>query len=315
MEAIDLGVVLARRHRLLEAWDVERVFRRRRQRLTGSACALLIGAALVLAPAGTPAWAQTQDFLCPVPEASLSPVDPLSAAPDTPRLMHQTLSSQAAQQSIKNILQQPPFTNLKPVTGWRLAKEESAARRTATGNPHGAFIEWLERLANSTLAFARILETVLWAVVTALSALVIGRYRAWFAAFVPRRTPRPAGPPHEVPSQLFGLQVSAQTLPDDIAGSAERLWATQPREALGLLYRALLSRLLTEYRLPVTSADTEGEILARIGRLGQPALDRFSRALTLHWQNLAYGHQTPPASARSELCDGWRRLFSDEAPR
>ena len=101
-----------------------------------------------------------------------------------------------------------------------------------------------------------------------------------------------------------------ETLPDDIASTAERLWPTQPREALGLLYRGLLSRLLHDFNLPLKSADTEGEVLERIQRLQQPQLLAFSDELTRHWQNLAYGHRLPPVQAQQQLCSDWRTLFN-----
>jgi len=113
-----------------------------------------------------------------------------------------------------------------------------------------------------------------------------------------------------VPTQLFGLAVGAETLPDDIASAAAQLWPTQPREALGLLYRGLLSRLLHDFNLPLTNADTEGQVLERIEHLQQPDLLSFSNDLTRHWQNLAYGHRLPPAFAQQQLCSDWRSLFN-----
>lgn len=126
-----------------------------------------------------------------------------------------------------------------------------------------------------------------------------------------------AAPPRTVdqpvPSQLFGLDMGVETLPDDIAGTAEQLWATQPREALGLLYRGLLSRLLHDFNLPLKNADTEGQVLERVRHLQQPQLLAFSDDLTRHWQNLAYGHRVPPALAQQQLCAHWRALFDSEA--
>ena len=112
-----------------------------------------------------------------------------------------------------------------------------------------------------------------------------------------------------MPTQLFGLELGTDTLPDDVASAAERLWATQPREALGLLYRGLLSRLLHDFNLPLKNADTEGQVLERVHQLQQPQLLAFSDELTRHWQNLAYGHRLPPLSAQQKLCSDWRTLF------
>jgi len=123
------------------------------------------------------------------------------------------------------------------------------------------------------------------------------------------RSPRKPKAAKPAPSQLFGLELGADTLPEDIAGTAEQLWATRPREALGLLYRGLLSRLLHDFNLPLKSADTEGQVLERIRQLQQPQLLAFSDELTRYWQNLAYGHRLPPAFAQQQLCSRWRALF------
>ncbi|MOA31879.1 hypothetical protein D3C78_1530600 [compost metagenome] len=112
---------------------------------------------------------------------------------------------------------------------------------------------------------------------------------------------------------LFGLELAPESLPDDVAAEAERLWASQPREALGLLYRALLSRLLHDFRLPLKQSHTEGEVLQLVRHLDNIELEDFSQDLTGHWQNLAYGHRLPSAELRQGLCDGWRRLFATGA--
>ncbi|NQD96791.1 DUF4129 domain-containing protein, partial [Pseudomonas sp. CrR25] len=115
------------------------------------------------------------------------------------------------------------------------------------------------------------------------------------------------------PKQLFGLEVAPQSLPADVAGEAEQLWHEQPRAALGLLYRALLSRLLHDYRLTLKNSHTEAEVLQLVQGLEHEQLAHFSRNLTAHWQNLAYGHRLPPDALRGELCQDWRRLFDNEA--
>ena len=89
----------------------------------------------------------------------------------------------------------------------------------------------------------------------------------------------------------------------------------RPPEALGLLYRGLLSRLLHDFRLPLKSSNTENEVLQLIQQLDQQDLSQFSRQLTRHWQGVAYGHQLPPAEAGQQLCNEWRALFPHLAGR
>src|SRR5471032_1170335 len=82
------------RRTVLEAWDLELVFRRLRQRLSGIVPVLLLVIGLMLAPAISPVWAD-------------------EPAPQKP------LSTQSANQSIKALLEQPPFKNPETVTRYR----------------------------------------------------------------------------------------------------------------------------------------------------------------------------------------------------
>lgn len=286
------------RRTVLEAWDIELVFRRMRQRLSSAAVVLLL---IVIAgmPSAQSVWA----------------AEPV-ISPDTPRLLDQPLTSQASRDSIKAILDQPPFKNRESVTRYRFGEDKPDAKTKDDGTTP----QWLKALArllddSRFGALASLIEVVLWGIVLAGIALLIWRYRDWLQAFVSRRPVRRSKVERAVPKQLFGLDVHHETLPADVAAAAETLWQTNPREALGLLYRALLSRLLHDYKLPLKDADTESQVLARIDQLQQPALLAFSRTLTGHWQNMAYGHRLPPAPLQQELCDGWRALFNPGASR
>lgn len=285
------------RRTTLEAWDIELVFRRLRQRLNSSAVGLLLAVCLLL-PAVPPVWAAA---------------DPASA-PEAPRLLHQPLTSQAAHDSIKALLEQPPFKNKESVTRYRFGDDPAAP---AEGKP-GEAPQWLKTLlgwldSQRFNALAGLIEVLLWGALIAAVGWLIWRYREFLRTVVSRRPKLPARIRPPAPQQAFGLDLSPQTLPDDIAASAEQLWQTQPRAALGLLYRGLLSRLLHDFALTLKPADTEHQVLLRVEQLQRPELLAFSRSLTQHWQNMAYGHRVPAAHLQQELCDGWRALFDHGA--
>ncbi|WP_213938292.1 DUF4129 domain-containing protein [Pseudomonas sp. dw_612] len=286
------------RRTVLEAWDIELVFRRMRQRLSNVAVVLLL-AGVVLIPGTQSVWA----------------AEPV-ISPDTPRLLDQPLTSQASRDSIKAILEQPPFKNKESVTRYRFG-EDKPDEKTPDNGQTPEWLKTLARLLDSQHfgALATLIEVLLWGSVIAGLGLLIWRYRDWLLAFVSRRPVLRRTVNRPMPKQRFGLDMHHETLPADVAASVEALWQTNPREALGLLYRALLSRLLHDYNLPLKDADTEGQVLAHIGQLQQPALLAFSQTLTRHWQNLAYGHRLPPAQLQQELCDGWRALFNPGAAR
>jgi succinate dehydrogenase hydrophobic anchor subunit len=288
------------RRTALEAWDIELVFRQLRQRLTGVAYAVLLSVALLFMPVADNAMAAS--------EAAPVATDP--NGPDAPRLLKQPLTSEQSQESITQLLDQPPFEHRETVTRWRFgeASEEPSAEDAKSLD------EWMKKLADlaqlwkSVDGVALFFEVLLWTILFSLLAWLLWRYRDWLNAFAGRlRMPQVRR--YQAPEQLFGLEVAPQSLPNDIAGEVERLWDEQPRAALSLLYRALLSRLLHEQQLALKSSDTEGEVLQQVHALQQAELSQFSQTLTRHWQNLAYGHQQPPAALKDELCTGWRQLF------
>jgi hypothetical protein len=302
------------RRTVLEAWDIELAFRRLRQRLTGSAYAVLLAALLLLGQ--FPGQALAADS-CQRPESDFIP-DSLRQPDEPPaeRLLNQALTGPQARQEIAAILAAAPFENSETVTRWRLikAEEEDAEPEEEEEERNGLF-DKLRLLAETSEVLQLLVQAfrlALWALLIGLLVLLVWRYREWLRTFV-SRLGLPQRRRREPPSMLFGLEVSPQSLPDDIASSAEQLWQDNPREALGLLYRGLLSRLLHDYRLPLKGSHTEGEVLQRVLQLDQAELSDFSRLLTGHWQNLAYGHRLPPQDARDSLCNGWRRQFPREA--
>ena len=285
------------RRTVLEAWDLDRVFRRLAERLSRLAAPLVL-AALVSLPLTQAAWA----------------AEPV-ASPDAPRLLEQPVTSQASRDSIKAILEQPPFKNRETVTRYRFGEDSAGATRD-----DGHLPNWLQALfelldTQRFGALATLLEVLLWGALASGIGLLIWHYRDWLQTFVSRRPVTDGATQQPSVQQAFGLDLNRDTLPANIASTAESLWQSNPREALGLLYRGLLSQLVHEYKLALKPADTENEVLLRVEQLQQPALLAFSKSLTEHWQNMAYGHRLPPEPLQYELCDGWRALFGPGVAR
>lgn len=282
----------------LEAWDVELVFRNLARRLqSGILPLLLLG--LCLLPLHNVAWAQASlAYPNTVQQDELSPTDP--------RLLKQMLSSEQAQQSIQQLTKQPPFHNEKVIEKWRFGDpSEKNDDSKASFNPPS----WLEKLLNHA---SFILQIILWTAVILLSLYLLWRYPAWRRLFKPKWRPQTRGNAAPV-QQLFGLDVSSDSLADDWLNQAEKLWSSEPRAALSLLYRGLLNHLLEQHALPLSEAHTEGEVLLLMQHLA-PALQQYSRQLTQHWQNLAWGHQLPKTQHFNALCQTWRQLHSQERP-
>ena len=88
--------------------------------------------------------------------------------------------------------------------------------------------------------------------------------------------------------------------------------AARYREAVGLLYRASLSRLIERHELAFRDSHTEAECAALVSDRGIESLSAYFVELTAVWRRLAYGHQLPAEETVEILCQGWRRELSDE---
>jgi hypothetical protein len=283
------------RRTVLEAWDIELVFRRLRQRLSKAAPALVL-LALMLLPLTPPAWAAED-----------------GAAPQSPRLLNQPVTSEASRETINAILDAPPFKNPETVTRYRFSEKAADSEADETPDGFQALLEWLDSRRFDTAA--ALIQVMLWAGLAGAIAWLAWHHRGRLNALVNRRSTHRPPVERAAPARMFGLDIREQSLPDDVAASVEQLWSADPRGALGLLYRALLSRLHHDFAIPLKPADTEGQVLQRVERLQDEGLLAFSKDLTLHWQNIAYGHRPPPTHLQQELCDGWRGLFGPGASR
>lgn len=116
-------------------------------------------------------------------------------------------------------------------------------------------------------------------------------------------------------TEVGGLDIRAESLPPAVTAEVRALWARgERRAALALLYRATLSRLVSDDGLQLRQGDTEGDCLRSAGRavqaqrLSQGRLDVATAATTL-WLNGAYGDRWPGAAAVHARCDEWDAQF------
>jgi hypothetical protein len=148
------------------------------------------------------------------------------------------------------------------------------------------------------------------------------RYRHWLAAQFVRISPQPVV--RSKPVTLFGMEVTRESLPDNISASALNLLRSgDTRAALALLYRASLFQLIHQ-GVDIHDGHTEGECVQLVrnyfaqtkninARAQQDTrIDYFAR-LTRIWQQLAYGHVTPEAQLAEQLCDSWNSSWLHQA--
>jgi len=274
----------------LEGWDIELVFRRlaKRQETSRQVSALLLaGLCLLSLFPPSPAWADDE------PEEEVVSVvmgaRPGSLSPEAARRgIEDVLGSDALQE--KKTLQLPKFLT------------ESSEEEEPSWSP-GFGLDWVSDLA-------RVLEWLAWLGFAVLLGVVAWRYRDWLGRLVPSVARRSVRPPQ--PETLFGLDIRESSVPGELAETVWRLWQQgQHREAVGLLYRASLSRLIHQKGFEFQSGDTESDCLRQVQARGDEALSEYCGQLTSLWQDLAYGHRTPQSQAVRALCRQWESLFQE----
>ncbi|MFV2030989.1 MAG: DUF4129 domain-containing protein [Gammaproteobacteria bacterium] len=270
----------------LEAWDIEITFRNlanRKRQSTKSIAGVLATVLLALL------------LITATPSTSYAAIDHDGAS---------------AGQLIDEVLKGEDFGQEKTVRKWRF-------KNLIEGNEDKipewliALIEWWEKNVKFSSAdetpgtAAAWLKIALIALAILLAIYLLYRYRGSLARRKGKQKIDSA------PELMFGLDVRPESLPDDVPAQAMELWrGGQHRDALGLLYRASLSRLIEQYAVAFKSSHTESECAALVRAQGIDSLSQYFAGLTRIWCHLAYGHESPEKGTMQELCDGWTQEMS-----
>jgi hypothetical protein len=105
---------------------------------------------------------------------------------------------------------------------------------------------------------------------------------------------------------VMGMEVSPETLPADVPGAAWALWRQgHHQQALGLLYRGAISRVIELASVEIQESDTEGDCLRRVDQAGSAAHPDYFRGITGTWSGLAYAGRCPEDREVESLCRQW----------
>ena len=111
-------------------------------------------------------------------------------------------------------------------------------------------------------------------------------------------------------SRVQDLDINPDSLPADVGGAALSLLdAGRTREALSLLYRGSLSRVVHRFTVAIGESFTEGEALRAVSRrLDQPRVQYFT-ALVALWQRVVYAAEVPAPESVAVLCREFAPTF------
>ncbi len=170
-------------------------------------------------------------------------------------------------------------------------------KKTDSPPPKDDALPWLVDLMKWLAESARLLVWGAGAVLVAL--LLVGLWR-WRRARGDALLPRP-GP---LPGRVRNLDIRPESLPDVVGAAAAQLWRDgRAREALSLLYRGALSRLVHQHGVPVRAASTEGECLRLAAGHVDAARSAFFAQLVGVWQLAVYAARLPQGDQVLALCE------------
>jgi len=278
------GLYLNRRT-ILEGWDIQLAFRRLGARAKSALVALLcVGMLGWSGPASAQGSEQQEtDELTEFEEID---APELTAPADVMPPVEGDLAA-----DLEEILASRDFGWEEEVQGWQ---RREVAEKTGRSFGFGGAI------------LGQVLEVLLW-----LAALVaIGAIGAWLI----RSGAVPALPQSRqtaLPTELLGMDVRPESLPDDVPTAARALLASGDRAgALSLLYRAALARLIHGLSLELDPGATENDCVRAVRRGKGPS--RWFEALTQAWQSEAYAHRPMADGAIGELIDEWTLAMDGE---
>jgi len=219
--------------------------------------------------------------------------------------------SHSAQQLIEKVLDGEDFGQKKTVREWRF---KNLVEENEDKIPDWIidFIEWLEKNVDFSNADGSPNYTATWLkimLIVFFILLIVYLLRRYRGPLMKLGRGKETG---SAPDVMFGLDVSPESLPDDIPAQVMLFWhANQQRDALGLLYRASLSRLIDQHALAFKSSHTEAECAALVKTRGINSLSSYFTGLTRVWCHLAYGHEIPELGTLEKLCDDWSEELGD----
>ncbi len=214
-----------------------------------------------------------------------------------------------SKQRIEQVLEDPHFGRMEQESYWEFIGKER--------EPSNGDMAWLvdllkflfEILKGFFRGIADIGEIILWGAGLFTVAFLIyhfSRNASWMQGFSNGRKKGKRA----LPTELFGLDVRPDSLPEDIVAEAlGQLKAGKARTALSLLYRGTLVRLITEHQLEIPNSATEGECLKEVRRHRGPGEADYFHKLTQAWLVTAYANIPADALLIEQLCHDWQQVY------
>lgn len=288
----------------LEAWDIELDFKKIGLRLESIANNKIIGSKNSL-PAILFIAAVAFSTLQTYPVMAEEAVEIL--APERKTVEH-------SRSVIDEVMLTKNLNDKRKETKWVKIKQEKKKDKKKDKTD----MSWLKNILESFgQLFAIIFEYALW-IAIAVGLYFIFRYRDnWLYLFQGGKKKKEDD--YIAPEVMFGMDVRPESLPDDIISNAKQLWDQgKHREALSLLYRGALVRLINQEHIQLQNSHTEGDVLKHSALKLNSGINleklEYLNVLTDQWRTIAYAHRAPDETLMQNLFSNWHSKFAVDAP-
>ena len=278
----------------LEAWDIELDFRKLANRLK-QAAQHVIPALFVLFFTASLFVSSTPSF-----------AEDINSIEKGEYLNNSRLDSIKSKEIIGEVMLTENLDNKKISHRW-IKKDKEKKKRDIDLDFWEKLGQFLEPTAK---VFGFIIEFGLWLLIAIGVALLIYFRERWMYLFQDERKSKDE---YQSPDIMFGMDVRPESLPENIVDEARKLWQSeQHREALSLLYRGALIRLINQEKVKLQNSHTEGDVLKHASLKLSESKQSYLKSLTTQWQLIAYAHRSPNESNMQTLFDLWASDFAVE---
>jgi len=164
-------------------------------------------------------------------------------------------------------------------------------------------LPWLSLIKDFALYFKYLMIFLL----SLLLLYVLVKYQPWLYLSNFKRQRK------DKPQSILGMDMDQQSLPDNFLQIiAEHLKQQQFREALSLMFRAHLINAIHVKKIPFKQSNTEQECLVIMQAHSPQDEAQCFAELVMHWQMLAYAHQSANAQSLQSLFKHWQSFMSEE---
>ena len=268
----------------LEGWDIEIAFRKLGNRLQKLMSRLtILTLALILPMLTTPSGSLLAATISDKPVVAVNEI---------------VVDANESQRVITEVLERKELNGIKKITSWKFTGNLDEPKDFDSG-----FFDNMEKLAQF---LATIFKALIWLLVI-LAIIFIFLYREkWLWLFTGKKK---SISEYEAPEQLFGMEITPESLPSDIASAARNEFQKgNIRSALSLLYRGSLMVLVSQHQVKLHNSQTEVEVVTTAEKsLAAHQID-YLQQLTDEWIQTAYANRLSTANTFDQLCNDWATL-------